>query len=178
MSGSAKVLITGIGCVGKSTLRRRVAEALGRKVVCVDRDDADSEPELAPGQILVVESVHGLDEPLESWGLVVYLLPPPGHALRWIRRGIVWFRTGQVDRPPRVERRPYSLLNVPLIVRLVGRNVWKTSRWVKGDRKRIENFFSTDIIVTDDAELAFHEIQNFISRVYEKRETWLKAREN
>ncbi len=162
MSGSAKVLITGIGCVGKSTLRQRVAEALGRKVICIDRDDGDLEPEVAPGQILVVESVHGLDEPLESWGLVIYLLPPPGHALRWIRRGLVWFRTGQVDRPPRALRRAWSLLNIPLIVWLVGRNVWKASRWVKEDRKRIEEFFPNGTIVTDDTELAFHEIQGFI----------------
>ncbi len=68
MNGSTKVLITGIGCVGKSTLRRRVAEAFGKKVVCIDRDDPDSEPELASGQVLVVESVHGLEEPLENGG--------------------------------------------------------------------------------------------------------------
>ena len=164
MNGSTKVLITGIGCVGKSTLRRRVAEALGRKVVCIDRDDADSEPEVAPGQVLVIESVHGLEEPPEKWGLVVYLLPPQGHTLSWIRRGAVWFRTGQVDRSPRVKRQPWSLLNIPLIVRLVLRNVWKASRWVGDDRNRIEKFFPNCSIVTDDAEQAFHEIHNFISR--------------
>ncbi len=177
MSGSAKVLITGIGCVGKSTLRRRVAEALGRKVVCIDRDDADSEPEFAPGQVLVIESVHGLDEPPESWGLIVYLLPPPGHNLRWIRRGLVWFRTGQVDRPPRALRRAWSLLNIPLIVRLVGRNVWDASRWVKDDRKRIEGLFSDHTVVTDDPDLAFREIKNFISRAYEKREDMAESEE-
>ncbi len=170
MNGSAKVLITGIGCVGKSSLRRRVAEALGRKVVCIDRDDGDLEPERAPGQVLVIESVHGLDEPPESWGLVVYLLPPPGHTLRWIRRGFIWFRTGQVDRPPRALRRAWSLLNIPLIVRLVGRNVWNASRWVREDRKCIGEFFPNCSIVTDEAEHAFHEIHNFISRMYEKRE--------
>ncbi len=167
MNGSAKILITGIGCVGKSTLRRRVAEALGRKVVCIDSDDADLEPEVAPGQGLVVESVHGLDEPPENWGLVVYLLPPKGHALRWIRRGFVWFRTGQVDRPARALRRAWSLLNIPLIVRLVGRNVWNASRWVDDDRKRIEEFFSEGTVITVDAELAFREIKNFISKTYE-----------
>lgn len=168
MNGSAKVLITGVGCVGKSTLRRRVAEALGRKVVCIDRDDAGTEPEVAPDQVLVIESVHGLEEPQESWGLVVYLLPPRWHTLRWIRRGIAWFRTGKVDRPPQVERRPWSLLNIPLIVRLVGRNVWNASCWVKDDRKRINNIFpDCGVVITRDSDLAFRKIINFISKTYE-----------
>ncbi len=133
------------------------------KVVCIDRDAADSEPEVAPGQVLVVESVHGLDEPVESWGLVVYLLPPRGHTLRWIGRGIAWFRTGRVDRPPIVERRPWSLLNIPLIVRLIARNVWKASRWVREDRKRIEEFFLNNTIISVDTESVFYEMHNFIS---------------
>ncbi len=171
MNGNAKVLITGIGCVGKSTLRRRVAEALGRKVVCIDRDDVESEPRVTPDQVLVIESVHGLDEPPEKWGLVVYLLPPRGHTLRWIRRGIAWFRKGKVDRPPQVERRSWSLQNIPLIVRLVGRNVWNASRWVKEDRKHINNIYPEySVVITRDQDLAFHEILNFISRTYEKRE--------
>ncbi len=147
----ATVLITGIGCVGKSMLRRRVAEALGGRVVTVDRDDAAADPPVAPHQVLVVESVHGLEQPPETWDLVVYLLPPPGHALRWLGRGLAWLRTGRVDRPPRAVRRPWSLLNLPLIVRLVARNIWNARRWVRGDLDVLETKFGGSEVVTGDA---------------------------
>ncbi len=158
----AAVLITGVGCIGKSTLRRRVASALGRQVVEVDRDDAVPEPDVGPGQVLVVESVHGLDEPPERWGLVVYLLPPPGHARRWICRGLAWLRTGRVDRPARVVRRPWSPFNLPLIVRLVVRNVWNASRWVREDLERLDELASDRRLVTSNSDEAFQGIVDYI----------------
>lgn len=130
-------MITGIGCIGKSTLRRRVESHLGHRVVCIDRDDRAPLPEVAQDQCLVVEAVHGLDEPHERWGLVVYLLPPPGHLRRWLRRGFAWFRTGRVDRPHRVARGPWSLLNLPLILGIVARNLLLARKWVCRDLKRI-----------------------------------------
>lgn len=156
------VLITGIGCVGKSSLRRRVAKALGPKVVCVDRDDASPDPVVAPGQILVVESVHGLDEPPERWGLVVYLLPPPRHTLRWLRRGLAWLRTGQVDRPPRALRPPWSLLNLPLIGCLVTRNILLAPQWVREDLRRIEALFQGRVVITDDLDEALKMVVGFV----------------
>ncbi|MBI4618957.1 MAG: MBL fold metallo-hydrolase [Desulfobacterales bacterium] len=159
------ILITGVGCVGKSSLRRRVAEAFGNRVVCVDRDDALPEPEVAPGQVLVVESVHGLEEPPDRWGLVIYLLPRPGLALRWLWRGLIWFRTGKVDRPPRALRKALSLRNIPIIVHLVARNLWNSKRWVEQDLKRITELSYKNILVTNDSEKAFSEIRELIERM-------------
>ena len=166
---STSILITGIGCVGKSGLRRRIASALGPQVVCVDRDDGVPEPVVAPGQIIVVESVHGLDEPPERWSLVVYLLPSPLHTLRWIRRALVWFRTGQVDRPPRSLRRCWSPLNLPLIVRIVARNIWHAHRWVHEDLQRVHALFQDHVVVTSDADEAFREVESFLASAEERR---------
>lgn len=162
MLGSA-ILITGIGCIGKSTLRRRIQAAHSVNVVTTDRDDPNTPPVPAAGQILVVEAVHGLDEPPDQWGLVVYLMPPPGHALRWLRRGFVWFRTGSVDRPFRVVRRPYSLLNLPVIIRLVARNIWNAKRWVSDDLLRIEALFGDEAVITPDADQALWAVERFLS---------------
>ena len=158
------VLITGIGCIGKSTLRQRVADALGDRVVCVDRDEDIPDPSPAPGQALIVESVHGLEEPPVHWNLVVYLQPPPGHILRWLRRGFAWFRTGKVDRPPRTIRRPWSLLNIPLIVRLVLRNILLARRWVGEDLQHIKENHGTRAIIAEDASKAFKTIIQFIAK--------------
>jgi len=165
------VLITGIGCIGKSTLRRRAADVLGDAVVCVDRDDGTPDPSLAPGQILVVESVHGLDEPAERWGLVVYLLPPPGHLGRWLRRGLAWWRAGRVDRPPRVERRPWSVRNLPLIARLAARNVRNARRWVREDLRRVEGMAQGRVVVTVDANEALLAVVGFVGGHAEGRAT-------
>ena len=166
---STSVLITGIGCVGKSNLRRRIADALGPKVVCMDCDDGTPEPTVAPDQILVVESVHGLDEPPERWGLIVYLLPPRRHSLRWLRRAFAWFRTGRVDRPPRALRRRWSPLNIPLIVRLVCRNIRYANRWVREDLRRVDVAFRGHVVVTSDEDEAFREVVNFMECAREGR---------
>ena len=157
------VLITGIGCIGKSSLRRRVASALGSRVVEVDRDEGLPEPEVGPDQVLVVESVHGLDEPPERWGLVVYLLPPPGHSWRWIRRGLAWFRTGRVDRPPRAVRRAWSPFNLPLIFRILARNIRHSEQWVRKDLDRVDSIFHGRVLVTRDPDAAFQELVDFIT---------------
>ena len=158
------VLITGIGCIGKSTLRQRVADALGGRVICVDRDEDLPDPSPAPGQALIVESVHGLEEPPGHWDLVVYLLPPPGHLHRWLRRGFTWFRTGKVDRPPRTVRHPWSLLNVPLIVQLVFRNVFLAKSWVEEDLQHIKEHFGTRAFVAQNEKAAFEAIINYLAR--------------
>lgn len=157
------VLITGIGCIGKSTLRRRVAIALGSRVVEVDRDDGLAEPEVGPDQVLVVESVHGLDEPPERWGLVVYLLPRPGHAWRWIHRGLAWLRTGRVDRPPRAVRRAWSPFSLPLILRIIARNIRHSSRWVREDLERVGAISHGRVLITRDPDTAFQELVDFIT---------------
>ena len=158
------VLLTGIGCIGKSTLRQQVADALGDRVVCVDRDEDLPDPSPAPGQVLIVESVHGLEEPLGHWDLVIYLLPPPGHMLRWLQRGLAWFRSGQVDRPPRTVRRPWSLLTIPLIAQLVLRNVLQAKSWVEEDLQHIKEHFGTRAFVAQDEKAAFETIINYLAR--------------
>jgi len=162
-----RILITGVACVGKSTLRRHAAEALGARVLCIDRDDSESEPASDPNRVVVVEAVHGLEEPPESWGLVVYLLPPRDHAFRWVRRCLAWLRLGRVFRPPIVTRRPWSLLNLPLILRLLVRNLWNAQSWVREDLDRIATAFQDRAVVTDDVAHALDAIVSFVTTLAE-----------
>jgi len=162
-----RILITGVGCVGKSTLRQRAAEALGPRVLCVDRDDRESEPAEDPNRVVVVEAVHGLEEPPENWGLVVYLLPPRDHAFRWVRRGLAWLRLGRIGRPPIVTRRPWSPLNLPLILRLLVHNLWNAQSWVREDLDRIGTAFQDRAVVADNAAQALDAIVSFVTTLAE-----------
>ena len=153
-----RILITGIGCVGKSTLRRRVAGLLGDHATSVDKDDGVPVPAPDPDKVFVLESVHGLDEEKpECFDLVVYLMPPSRHWLRWVLRGLAWFRTGYVDRPPRTVRRPFSILNVPLITFLIARNLVLARRWVREDLNRLR-WLKTRVIVTNSPEEALQAV--------------------
>jgi ribonuclease BN (tRNA processing enzyme) len=171
-----RILITGVACVGKSTLRRHAAEALGARVLCIDRDDSESEPASDPNRVVVVEAVHGLEEPPESWGLVVYLLPPRDHAFRWVRRCLAWLRLGRVFRPPIVTRRPWSLLNLPLILRLLVRNLWNAQSWVREDLDRIATAFQDRTVVTDDVAHALDAIVSFVTTLAETTQPLRRTR--
>ena len=80
-----KILITGIGCIGKSSLRERLALDFPDSVISVDMDydrDIPSESD----KVVIVESVHGLEENPQMFDEILYLLPPRRHPILWLRR--------------------------------------------------------------------------------------------
>jgi len=56
-----KILITGIGCVGKSSLRERLALDFPDNVISVDMDYNREIPSEGD-KVVIVEFVHGLEE--------------------------------------------------------------------------------------------------------------------
>ncbi len=55
------ILITGIGCIGNSSLRKKIASGFPDHVISVDMDYDRKIPPVK-NKIVVVESVHGLEE--------------------------------------------------------------------------------------------------------------------
>jgi hypothetical protein len=133
-----KILITGIGCIGKSTLREKITSAFPEKVVSVDMDYENKIPQIK-NKIVVVESVHGLEEKPQMFDKILYLLPPEAHLIFWLRRAWIWFETGVVDlSKPKGKRKKFSISNIPIITKILGRNILISKKWVKSDLYYIE----------------------------------------
>ncbi len=127
------ILITGIGCIGKSSLREKIALDFPDQVISVDMDYDDEIP-CVKNKIVVVESVHGLEENTQMFDKILYLLPPQGHLIFWLRRAWTWFATGVVDLPePKGRRKKFSVWNVPIILKILIRNILMSRRWVRAD---------------------------------------------
>ena len=77
-----KILITGIGNIGKSTLRERVAQCFPEKIIQVDMDyyKHGDMPE-SKDKTVLVEDVHGLEKNPEQYDKIIYLMPPANHTL-------------------------------------------------------------------------------------------------
>ncbi|MGO8714963.1 MAG: hypothetical protein ACLQSX_03695 [Smithella sp.] len=137
-----KVLITGIGNIGKSTLREKACNRFPH-VVGVDMDYATELPAVPCGGVLLVESVHGLEEGPEHFDLIVYLLPPFGHSWRWLKRGWAWWRLGIIElSDPKGIKKPFAAMNIPIIWSFLFENILNRKKWVREDlnilkRKRL-----------------------------------------
>ncbi|MBW2138942.1 MAG: hypothetical protein JRH06_15495 [Deltaproteobacteria bacterium] len=75
-----KILITGIGNIGKSSLREMVAHKFPGQVIQIDMDYHNHQdiPE-SSDKVVVVEDVHGLERNPEQYDKIVYLMPPSNH---------------------------------------------------------------------------------------------------
>ena len=132
------ILITGIGCIGKSSLREKIALAFPDDVLSVDMDYTNKIPS-DKDKVIIVESVHGLDENPQMFDKILYLLPPRWHLILWLRRAWAWFSTGIVDlSDPKGKRKKFAVSNTPLILKILMRNIFKSRRWVRTDLKQIE----------------------------------------
>ncbi|HCC23068.1 TPA: hypothetical protein DF272_02710 [Candidatus Falkowbacteria bacterium] len=111
-----KILITGIGIVGKSTLRRQLVQLFRSLQWPVAHFDADNfittrhpidrdcaEPKtFAEGTFYFIEDVHGTGggarEPLEKYDLIIYVQASLiTHSLFLISRGWQWYKNGNYD---------------------------------------------------------------------------------
>ncbi len=93
-----KILITGIGNIGKSTLREKIANVFPEKVIQIDMDYFEHEeiPQSSE-KVILVEDVHGLERNPEQYDKIIYLMPPKSHTFLWIKRAWAWFSGGIVD---------------------------------------------------------------------------------
>jgi len=133
-----KILITGIGCIGKSSLRERLALTFPDKVISVDIDYTNKIPP-DKDKVVIVESVHGLEENPQVFDEILYLLPPRWHPFLWLKRGWAWFSTGIVDlSAPKGKRKEFAISNIPIIMKILARNIFRSRRWVKADLNQIQ----------------------------------------
>ena len=133
-----KILITGIGCIGKSSLREKLALTFSDNVISVDMDYTNKIPS-DKDKVVIVESVHGLEDNPQMFDKILYLLPPRRHTFLWLKRGWAWFSTGVVDlSEPKGKRKKFASSNIPFILKILIRNIFMNKKWVRADLKQIE----------------------------------------
>lgn len=165
-----KILITGIGITGKSTLRRLLVSKLRDLGLTVEHYDADRFRELRePTDIdclkvlpdtlqenvmYIVEDVHGPLQsaalPLESYDLILYIKPDIfSHLMFWLQRIWAWFKIGRFSWEPEKgwlgTGKAYDFHNVVPILKTMLRDFRNRKKWISEDLKTIS--FSPHIIV-------------------------------
>jgi len=143
-----KILITGIGCIGKSSLREKLTLTFPDDVISVDMDYSKKIPS-DNDKIVIVESVHGLEENPRMFDKILYLLPPRWHPFLWLKRGWAWFATGIVDlSAPKGKRKKFSLYNIPIILKIIVRNIFGRTRWIREDLNKIHEELESKTYIT------------------------------
>jgi len=157
-----KILITGIGCIGKSSLREKLALTFPDNVVSVDMDYTSKIP-LDKDKIIIVESVHGLEDNPRMFDKILYLLPPRWHPFLWLKRGWAWFSTGVVDlSEPKGKRKRYSITNILLILKILVRNIFMSRKWIRGDISYIQAKLKDKTHITSSADEGYRMIKFWI----------------
>ena len=157
-----KILITGIGCIGKSSLREKLASTFPNKVITVDMD-YDKEVPIEADKVVIVESVHGLETNPQNFDKILYLLPPRHHVFLWFRRAWAWFSTGIVDlSAPKGKRKRFALSNIPIILKIVHRNILNRKKWTKADIELIQKECFNRTVFVRSVERGFRIIENWI----------------
>jgi GTPase SAR1 family protein len=166
-----KILITGIGNVGKSTWRRQLLKELRlthNQVEHFDADcfkklrhqaDADCLKELpqnfSPDAIYVIEDIHAtLPQavlPLSEYDSTTYIIVGPiSQILFWLPRAWRWFAAGRYSWEAKSgwqgNRKPYSLRNLPGIIKVIGRDIGHRKRWIKEDWEKIKHCSNLQIV--------------------------------
>jgi len=157
-----KVLITGIGIVGKSTLRRQLLKKLQTAGAKVEHFDADCfgeirhpldttclkkiPKEFSDDVVYLIEDVHAtMDQavlPLSVYDLIIYLEPSFfTQILFWLPRMNRWFALGHYSWEKETgwqgNGRPGSLSNLPGILKDFFRDIYNRKRWITDDWQKI-----------------------------------------
>ena len=158
-----KILITGIGNIGKSSLREMVADKFAGQVIQIDMDyHAHEDIPESPDKVVLVEDVHGLERNPVQYDKIIYLMPPSNHFMLWLRRAWAWFSGGVVDlsEPKGVNKR-YALSNIPIIFKIVLKNMLFRKQWILGDMQVIKRKFKDKTVIVKTISMGFEEIENF-----------------
>lgn len=157
-----KILITGIGCIGKSSLRERMASAFPNSVISVDMDYNRKIPS-DRDKVVIVESVHGLEENPQMFDKILYLLPPQWHPILWLKRAWAWFSTGIVDfSAPKGKRKRFTISNIPIILKILIRNIFGRRSWIKADISLLQKELSDKTCFASSTEYGYKVIEFWI----------------
>lgn len=160
-----KILITGIGNIGKSTLREMLAHRFAGQVIQIDMDYRSHEdiPRSSKKTVLV-EDVHGLERNPDQYDRIIYLMPPPNHIMLWLRRAWAWFSGGIVDlSDPKGVNKKYAISNIPIIFRIVLRNILYRKRWVQTDLEIVNNRFKDRVVIVENKDIGMEKIEERLS---------------
>lgn len=160
-----KILITGIGNIGKSSLREMVAHKFSGQVIQIDMDYyAHEDIPQSSEKIVLVEDVHGLERNPDQYDRIIYLMPPPNHVMLWLRRAWAWFSGGIVDlSDPKGVNKRYAFSNIPIIFRIVMRNILYRKRWVQTDLEIVNNRFKDRVVIVENKDIAMEKIEERLS---------------
>jgi hypothetical protein len=165
-----KILITGIGCIGKSSLRERLALEFRDNVISVDMDYNREIPSESD-KVVLVESVHGLEENPQMFDKILYLLPPHGHIILWLKRAWAWFSTGIVDlSAPKGKRKRFAISNIPIILKILMRNIFRRRSWIRADVALLEHEFSDNSCIASSIWEGYGFIKFWITKFIENGE--------
>ena len=157
-----KILITGIGCIGKSSLRETLALDFPDNVISVDMDYNREIPS-EEDKVVIVESVHGLEENPQIFDKILYLLPPRRHLILWLRRAWAWFATGIVDlSAPKGKRKPFAISNIPIILKILMRNIFVRRRWIRTDLTKIGEELRSKTHIASSTNEGYRMIKSWI----------------
>ena len=152
-----KILITGIGNIGKSSLREMVAHKFDGQVIQIDMDYyAHEDIPQSSEKVVLVEDVHGLERNPEQYDKIIYLMPPPNHIMLWLRRAWAWFSGGIVDlSDPKGVNKKYAISNIPIIFKIVMINILYRTRWVQSDLQIIKNGLKDRAVIIENKNMGF-----------------------
>ncbi|MBA7698362.1 hypothetical protein ES703_107039 [subsurface metagenome] len=165
-----KILITGIGCIGKSSLREKLALDFPDDVITIDMDYNREIPS-DRNKVVIVESVHGLEENPQMFDKILYLLPPRRHPILWVRRAWAWFSTGIVDLSAhKGKMKRLALSNIPIILKILARNIFMSKRWIRADLKLIQQEISDKTYIDSSIEHGYRVIKSWVINFICKKE--------
>lgn len=165
------ILITGIGCIGKSSLREKIASGFPIQVISVDMD-YDKEIPCVKNKIVVVESVHGLEDNPQRYDKILYLQSPHNYIGLWFKRAWTWFATGIVDfSEPKGKMKKYSICNIPIILRILARNIFLRNRWIDNDLRLIRNKFRDRTQVASSIDEGYEIIKSWVNHYIKAEKT-------
>jgi len=159
-----KILITGIGNIGKSTLRERVAHKFPGQLIQIDMDYyAHEDIPQASSKYILVEDVHGLERNPAQYDKIIYLIPPPIHIILWLRRAWAWFSGGIVDlSDPKGVNKRYAISNIPIIFKIVMKNIVYRKQWIKKDLVVIKKDLKDKTIIVSNMDKGYEAIEKLL----------------
>lgn len=159
-----KIFITGIGNIGKSSLREMVAKKYAEQVIQIDMDyHAHEDIPESSEKVVLVEDVHGLERNHGQYDKIIYLIPPANHIMLWLRRAWAWFSGGIVDlSDPKGVNGRYAFSNIAIIFKIVLKNILFRKQWILEDIRTIKRKLEDKTIIAKTVETGFEETEKLI----------------
>jgi hypothetical protein len=156
-----KILITGIGNIGKSSLREMVANKFVGQVIDIDMDYYTyADIPKSSNKVVLIEDVHGLERHSDQYDKIIYLMPPQNHTMLWLKRAWAWFSSGIVDRSdPKGICKPYAFYNILIILKIVLKNILLRKKWVSDDIQIIKKEFEDKTVIVKSVDMGYKEIE-------------------